>query len=119
LQCGDRRGGRPVHSKMARTLERCGEQGTVHLRILTIFPSQSHVLTSKWQVPTVLVYPKSSVTPSSWGFLSEASTEQLSEDKDYKEWFKTYLDEEKLRKAQGDPQTKAYCPASIQEVERL
>lgn len=71
------------------------------------------------QVPTVLVYPNGSITPSSWGFLSEKSTEQMSEDKECKEWFKTYLDEDRLHQTQRNPQTQGICPASMQEVERL
>jgi len=71
------------------------------------------------KVPTVLVYPKNSTTPSSWGFLSEKSTEQMSEDKECKEWFKTFLDEDRLQQAQRSLQTQGVCPASIQEVERL
>jgi hypothetical protein len=67
----------------------------------------------------VLVYPKNSINPSSWGFLSEKSTEQMSEDKECKEWFKTFLDEEKLQLAQRNVQNQGVCPASIQEVERL
>jgi hypothetical protein len=72
------------------------------------------------QVPTILVYPKNSTTPSSWGFLAEHPTEQMSEDKECKEWFKTYLDEEMLQKALRDPRNQSVCPASsMQDVERL
>jgi hypothetical protein len=71
------------------------------------------------KVPTVLVYPKNSTTPSSWGFLSEKPTEQMSDDKECKEWFKIFLDEERLQRAQKDPNNQGVCPASIQEVERL
>jgi hypothetical protein len=72
------------------------------------------------KVPTILVYPKTSTTPSSWGFLAEHPSEQMSKDKQCKEWFKTYLDEERLHKALSDPSNQGICPASsIQEVERL
>lgn len=68
------------------------------------------------KVPTVLVYPKNSTEASSWGFLSEKPTEQMSEDKDCKEWFKTFLDETKLQAAQRQ----GGCPfLTIQEIERL
>jgi hypothetical protein len=44
----------------------------------------------------------------------------MSEDKECKEWFKTYLDEEMLQKALRDPRNQSVCPASsMQEVERL
>jgi hypothetical protein len=59
------------------------------------------------------------MAPSSWGFLSEHPIEQNSEDKEPKEWFKTYLDEETLQLALRDPSNRGICPASIQEVERL
>jgi hypothetical protein len=43
----------------------------------------------------------------------------MSEDKECKEWFKIFLDEERLQRAQRDPDNHGVCPASIQEVERL
>lgn len=67
-------------------------------------------------MPTVVVYPTDSLEPSSWGFLSETAAEITSEDKEYKEWFKTCLDPEKLRQKQDeDPQG---APTNLQEVER-
>jgi hypothetical protein len=67
-------------------------------------------------VPTVLVYPTRGRKPSSWGFLSETIAETTAEDKEYKEWFKTSLDPEKLRQKQlEDP---GGAPKSIQEVEK-
>jgi hypothetical protein len=71
------------------------------------------------KVPTVLVYPRNSTTPSSWGFISENLQEQLSDDKECKEWFKTYLDDDTLRLAHQDPSNQGVCPASMQEVENL
>ncbi|KAN0119207.1 hypothetical protein V8E51_001415 [Hyaloscypha variabilis] len=70
-------------------------------------------------VPTILVYPKNSSTPSSWGFYSEHPNEQNGRDKVCKEWFKTYLDEEKLRRLLKDPNNHGIGPTSIQEVEKL
>jgi hypothetical protein len=68
------------------------------------------------KVPTVVVYPIGSREPSSWGFLSETVAETTADDKEYKEWFKTCLDPEKLRlKQQEDPNG---APASLKEVER-
>ena len=52
------------------------------------------------KVPTVVVYPIGSKDPSSWGFLSETAAETAADDKEYKEWFKTCLDPEKLRRKQ-------------------
>ena len=68
------------------------------------------------KVPTIVVYPTGSDEPSSWGFLSETATETTSEDKEYKEWFKTCLDADKLRQKQlEDPEG---APVNLQEVER-
>ncbi|EOD52990.1 putative hsp70 family protein [Neofusicoccum parvum UCRNP2] len=66
--------------------------------------------------PTVLVYPHQSPTPSSWGFQSETISEQTAEDREYREWFKTYLDPARLQQAQAEfPQE---TPGSVQEVEK-
>jgi hypothetical protein len=43
----------------------------------------------------------------------------MSEDKECKEWFKTFLDDERLAMAQRDAQGQNVCPSSMQEVERL
>ena len=53
-------------------------------------------------MPTVLVYPVNNpnAEPTSWGFLSETVAEQTASDKEYKEWFKTCLDPEKLKQRQ-------------------
>jgi hypothetical protein len=68
------------------------------------------------KVPTVVVYPTGSREPSSWGFLSETIAETTADDKEYKEWFKTCLDPEKLLLRQREDPDGA--PASLQEVER-
>ncbi|KAI4705843.1 hypothetical protein J4E81_000728 [Alternaria sp. BMP 2799] len=68
------------------------------------------------KVPTVVVYPIGSKDPSSWGFLSETAAETAADDKEYKEWFKTCLDPEKLRRKQmEDPEG---APENLQEVEK-
>jgi hypothetical protein len=56
--------------------------------------------------------------PSSWGFLSETPTEQSAENKDHREWFKTYLDEDRLRQVQIEAKDKSDVPASMEVVER-
>jgi hypothetical protein len=43
----------------------------------------------------------------------------MSEDKECKEWFKTFLDDERLAMAQRDAQGQNICPSSMQEVEKL
>jgi hypothetical protein len=72
-----------------------------------------------FKVPTILVYPNGSTNPSSWGFLAEKPAEQMSKDKECKEWFKTLLDEDKLSQAQRSPKDLGMDLTSIQEVERL
>ncbi|KAF2646542.1 hypothetical protein P280DRAFT_464746 [Massarina eburnea CBS 473.64] len=68
------------------------------------------------KVPTVIVYPYDDPTPSSWGFLSENTAEGTARDKEYKEWFKTCLDPERLaEKQREDPED---APESIEEVEK-
>ncbi|KAF1954189.1 hypothetical protein CC80DRAFT_129843 [Byssothecium circinans] len=68
------------------------------------------------KVPTVIVYPFNNPNPSSWGFLSETTGETTAPDKEYKEWFKTCLDPERLaQKQREDPEG---APESIEEVEK-
>lgn len=51
--------------------------------------------------------------PSSWGFLSETAAEL---NKDYKDWFKTYLDP--VRLAGQQQATDSNAPSSMVEVEK-
>ncbi|KAH7135446.1 hypothetical protein B0J11DRAFT_556260 [Dendryphion nanum] len=71
------------------------------------------------KVPTVLVYNANDPRgePTSWGFLSETAAEMLAPDREYREWFKTCLDPEKLRLKQIDEPEDA--PKDIGEVEKL
>jgi hypothetical protein len=62
------------------------------------------MLTGK--VPTLLVYPHNSSTPSSWGFLAETAQEVSGAGQESREWFKIMLDEdllEQMRKNTSDP----------------
>ncbi|KAG4428755.1 hypothetical protein IFR05_015757, partial [Cadophora sp. M221] len=70
------------------------------------------------KVPTILVYPTNQLTPSSWGFQSETDTERQAENKEHQEWFKTYLDEERLREVQMIAKDPSDVPSSIEVVER-
>ncbi|CAG8976953.1 hypothetical protein HYALB_00008864 [Hymenoscyphus albidus] len=91
--------------------------GEETVRWLQKWPGRSNAVENK--VPTVLVYPKDSSIPSSWGYLSEKPAEQMSEEKECKEWFKTFLDDDRLRLAQRAAQGFSVCPSSMEEVERL
>ncbi|KAG9236973.1 hypothetical protein BJ875DRAFT_190386 [Amylocarpus encephaloides] len=91
--------------------------GEETVRWLQKWPGRSNAVENK--VPTLLVYPNDVTTPSSWGFLSEKPAEQMSDEKECKEWFKTFLDEDRLLMAQRESQGQNVCPASIDEVERL
>src|SRR5947207_2294944 len=70
------------------------------------------------KVPTILVYPNGSTDPSSWGFMSEAASEQNADDKEYIEWFKTYLDPVRLRRKQEEVEDPRDAPRSIKDVEK-
>ncbi|KAL8953632.1 MAG: hypothetical protein Q9222_000518 [Ikaeria aurantiellina] len=87
--------------------------GSESVRCIQKWPGRSQANENK--VPTILVYPNHQQNPSSWGFLSETAAEQNATDKDYKDWFKTFLDPDRLAQKQAeDPH---YSPRSIEEVE--
>ncbi|KAL8837217.1 MAG: hypothetical protein Q9176_005848 [Flavoplaca citrina] len=89
--------------------------GSESVRWIQKWPGRSQANENK--VPTILVYPHHQKKPSSWGFLSETVAEQNATDKDYKDWFKTFLDPGRLGQKQAeDP---VYSPRSLDEVERL
>lgn len=77
------------------------------------WPGRAHANENK--VPTVLVYPRDPITPqtepTSWGFLSETAAEQ---NKDQKDWFKTYLDPVRFAEHQASEPT----APSMDEVEK-
>lgn len=78
------------------------------------WPGRSQANENK--VPTVLVYPNNQPVPSSWGFVSETASEQNADGKDYRDWFKTYLDP--VRLAQFQQQDREGAPKSMREVEK-
>ena len=89
--------------------------GSHSVKWIQKWPGRSQANENK--VPTVLVYPNSNPqTPSSWGFLSETAAEQNAEDKDYKDWFKTFLDPIYFNKKQVENNTD--IPRSIADVEK-
>ncbi|KAL8669022.1 MAG: hypothetical protein Q9168_006377, partial [Polycauliona sp. 1 TL-2023] len=89
--------------------------GSESVRWIQKWPGRGQANENK--VPTILVYPHHQNKPSSWGFLSETISEQNAADKDYKDWFKTFLDPARLSQKQAeDP---VYSPCSLEEIERL
>lgn len=69
------------------------------------------------QVPTLLVYPQDSATPSSWGFLAETAQEASGAGYESREWFKIMLDEdllEQMRRKSSEPNKVPH----IHEVEK-
>lgn len=88
--------------------------GAKSAKCIQIWPGRAQANENK--VPTVLVYSKNTNEPSSWGFLSETATEQYSDDKEYVDWFKTFLDPNRLAEKQRDDPEDA--PRSMAEVER-
>lgn len=88
--------------------------GSEAVKWIQKWPGRSQANENK--VPTIIVYPNGQFRPSSWGYLSETTAEQYAEDKDYKDWFKTFLDPVRLEQKQAeDP---IYSPRTIEEVER-
>ena len=73
------------------------------------------MLTGK--VPTLLVYPHNSSTPSSWGFLAETSQEVSGAGQESREWFKIMLDEELLEQMRKNTSDSSKVPR-IHEVEK-
>jgi hypothetical protein len=66
--------------------------------------------------PTVVVYDKHTNSLSTWGFQSETRAEQNNPNKDYNQWFKTFLDPKVLQQAQmKDPE---HSPRSQADVDR-
>ncbi|KAF4544176.1 HSP70 family protein [Lasiodiplodia theobromae] len=89
--------------------------GSETIRWIQKWPGRGQANENK--VPTVLVYPHNSQIPSSWGFNSETISEQTADDREYREWFKTYLDVFRLQRAQAELPNDT--PKSIHEVEKL
>ena len=88
--------------------------GSDSVKWIQKWPGRSQANENK--VPTVVVYPKDQSVPCSWGFLSETVSEQTSADKEYKGWFKTYLDP--LRLIQAQFEDRGGTPKSNAEVEK-
>lgn len=88
--------------------------GSNAVRVIQKWPGRSQANENK--VPTVVVYPEHQANPSSWGFLSETPSEQVADNKNYIDWFKTFLDPERLRKEQAENPTEA--ARSIKDVEK-
>lgn len=88
--------------------------GSESVKWIQKWPGRSQANENK--VPTAIVYPKDQCTPHSWGFLSETASEQNSASKEYRTWFKTYLDPVRLGHAQN--QNPSGAPKSMKEVER-
>ncbi|KAF2836931.1 hypothetical protein M501DRAFT_978671 [Patellaria atrata CBS 101060] len=88
--------------------------GSENIRWIQKWPGRGQANENK--VPTVLVYPTNQPHPSSWGFLSETTAEQTAENKEYVEWFKTYLDVTRLQQKQRDDPNDA--AESIEQVEK-
>lgn len=69
------------------------------------------------QVPTLLVYPQGSSSPSSWGFLAETAQEASGVGHDSREWFKIMLDENLLEQMRKKTSRPSEVP-QIHEVEK-
>lgn len=47
-----------------------------------------------FKVPTILLYPQGSDTPSQWGFQAETTQDQDGVEAHTREWFKVWLDDD-------------------------
>ncbi|KAF2024035.1 hypothetical protein EK21DRAFT_12821, partial [Setomelanomma holmii] len=89
--------------------------GSDTVRHIQKWPGRTQANENK--VPTLLVYPQGSSTPTSWGFLAETAQEVSGAGHESREWFKIMLDEnilEQFRKNASDPST----VPQIYEVEK-
>ncbi|KAF9691908.1 hypothetical protein EKO04_010128 [Ascochyta lentis] len=68
--------------------------GSDNVRHIQRWPGRTQANENK--VPTLLVYPHDSATPSSWGFLAETAQEVSGAGHESREWFKIMLDEDLL-----------------------
>ncbi|KAH9863883.1 hypothetical protein J1614_009815 [Plenodomus biglobosus] len=69
------------------------------------------------KVPSLLIYPDNSATPSSWGFLAETAQESSGVGYESREWFKIMLDEELLEQGRQTASDPSKVP-QIHEVEK-
>ncbi|CAN9174497.1 unnamed protein product [Alternaria alternata] len=89
--------------------------GSDSVRHIQRWPGRTQANENK--VPTLLVYPQDSATPSSWGFLAETAQEASGAGYESREWFKIMLDEdllEQMRRKSGEPNKVPH----IHEVEK-
>ncbi|KAF1831720.1 hypothetical protein BDW02DRAFT_504623 [Decorospora gaudefroyi] len=89
--------------------------GSDHVRHLQRWPGR--MMANENKVPTLLMYARGSVIPSSWGFMAETAQEQSDSEEESREWFKILLDEQLLEQMRKNTQDPSKVP-SIQEVER-
>ncbi|KAK3202688.1 hypothetical protein GRF29_154g387368, partial [Pseudopithomyces chartarum] len=69
------------------------------------------------KVPTILVYPNGSNSPSHWGFQAETAQDQSGIEDETREWFKIWLDEDLAQQARRTAKDPSKIP-SLQEVEK-
>jgi len=83
------------------------------VRHIQRWPGRTHANENK--VPTLLVYPQGSSTPSSWGFLAETAQEVSGAGHETREWFKIMLDEHLL----GQMRQKSSDPLSVPQIHEV
>ncbi|KAF2183182.1 hypothetical protein K469DRAFT_739999 [Zopfia rhizophila CBS 207.26] len=89
--------------------------GSDNVRHIQRWPGRTQANENK--VPTLLVYPQNSPTPSSWGFLAETAQEQSGAGNESREWFKIMLDEDLLAQMRKNASDPSKVP-QIHEVEK-
>ncbi|KAI4920818.1 hypothetical protein J4E85_008933 [Alternaria conjuncta] len=89
--------------------------GSDSVRHIQRWPGRTQANENK--VPTLLVYPQNSETPSSWGFLAETAQEGSGAGHESREWFKIMLDEDLLEQMRSNSSEPSKVP-HIHEVEK-
>ncbi|KAH8716796.1 hypothetical protein GQ44DRAFT_557001, partial [Phaeosphaeriaceae sp. PMI808] len=89
--------------------------GSDTVRHIQRWPGRTQANENK--VPSLLVYPQGSSTPSSWGFLAETAQEVSGAGHESREWFKIMLDEHLLDKMRQKAGNSSKVP-QIHEVEK-
>ncbi|KAF2012201.1 hypothetical protein BU24DRAFT_353163 [Aaosphaeria arxii CBS 175.79] len=88
--------------------------GSSEVRYIQRWPGR--MMANENKVPSLLLYPKGSSVPSSWGFSAETVQKQVDREGEICEWFKIYLDEERLEERRKSTSDAASVP-TMRQVE--
>ncbi|PVH94915.1 hypothetical protein DM02DRAFT_538481 [Periconia macrospinosa] len=86
--------------------------GSTEVRYIQRWPGR--MMANENKVPSLLVYPRGSSVPSSWGFVAETLQKQDDHEGEIREWFKIYLDEDRLDERRKHAPEQSSVPTSQQ-----